>query len=981
MLNLQLFIENKRVDFFEDESIQLTDSIQDARDIGKIFTAVSRDFTVPATLINNNLFEHFYNFDIVDGFDARQKVSASLFQNGFLYKKGFIQLRSVNLESNKPSSYKIFFTGLLGELKDIFKNDKLSDLLQLNAYTHPYNSATVRAGLQNYFGVTNNTPVFTSGNTQDMCYPFVSSVNRYAFGASGLRTVDSDTNTITNNKIQTSDLKPALRAVRIIEAIETKYGITFDSSFLKTNTIFTELYLWLNRSKGILADETKFDVFFLLPDFDFVSGNNLNLSSENILTFRNLNGQGSYDYVEYNFEYKVEITGKGQISIKIIDDNTSQTFANISQNIEDETLSISHKFESINGGSNIWKPTLQITTESPDITAIDIVLVVNKSESQNGQVFNQTGNYELAGGQIAATSNVNITLQVPSMLVLDFLTSIFNTFNLTAFVQNNGTIKVQTLDDFYDSGLDQNYDFEDEVNYDFEDDINFEFNSTLQSSKDITNQIDINKSEVKRFEPYKDIKFEFQKADSFLMIKRDKILDDVYGNLNYIVGSEDPTKVIGGGSYNVKPKFHKLLPERLRLDNKDLSPIMYALYINEDNEPLSNQPILFYTKRQEFTGSTAIQFQNDDNLTSNIAPSNVKQDLTQTLNFGSEIDEYTLEVNSNSLFDKFYRNFILRAFSVRSKILKVKAYLNADFILNYKLSDTFIINGRKFNINTLDVNLSTGLASLELRNIFDISTIPVPDPPSANQLTISSPSQSQTEPSGSYTFDVFSNVSWTVSESSDFISVSPTSGSNDGTITVTYNENTTTDTRTAVITLTGGGLTREHTLTQSGKPVELTISSASNSVAKEEGFYTFDIVCNTNWVASDNKTWSSQTPNNGNGNVTLTVNYSKNFTPQVRQSIIEVQAGNVTRTHTLTQAEQATTQLFPHDLAQGSTKNNACSESFSQIYYTDNTTYSDSTVIFFDDEGNFRVSAGFYAKGTDVLQTNNNGEVITSQLC
>ena len=61
----------------------------------------------------------------------RQKVRASLFQNGFLYKKGFVQLRSVNLENNKASSYKIFFTGLLGELKDIFKSDKLSDLLSL----------------------------------------------------------------------------------------------------------------------------------------------------------------------------------------------------------------------------------------------------------------------------------------------------------------------------------------------------------------------------------------------------------------------------------------------------------------------------------------------------------------------------------------------------------------------------------------------------------------------------------------------------------------------------------------------------------------------------------------------------------------------------------------------------------------------------------------------------------------------------------
>ena len=247
MLNLQLFIENKRVDFFEDKSIQLTDSIQDARDIGKIFTAVSRDFTVPATLINNNLFKHFYSFDIVDGFDPRQKVRASLFQNGFLYKKGFVQLRSVNLENNKASSYKIFFTGLLGELKDIFKSDKLSDLLSLNKFSHPYDVTTIRAGLQNYFDVVDNVPDFSTPNTADMCYPFISSVNRYAFGASGLRTVD-EAGLLTSNKIQTSDLKPALRLTRIIEAIEEKYSIVFDSDFLKTDEVFTELYLWLNRS-------------------------------------------------------------------------------------------------------------------------------------------------------------------------------------------------------------------------------------------------------------------------------------------------------------------------------------------------------------------------------------------------------------------------------------------------------------------------------------------------------------------------------------------------------------------------------------------------------------------------------------------------------------------------------------------------------------------------------------------------------------
>ena len=956
MLNLQLFIGNKRVDFFEDESVQLADSIQDARDIGKIFTAVSSDFTVPATLINNNLFKHFYNFDIVDGFDPRQKVRASLFQNGFLYKKGYVQLRSVNLENNKATSYKIFFTGLLGELKSIFKNDKLSDLGELDNYSHPYSVTTIRAGLQNYFDVVNNVPDFTAGNNKDLCYPFVSSVNRYAFGADGLRTVDEN-GLLTTDKIQTSDLKPALRATRIIEAIEEKYSITFDSDFFKTNEVFTELYLWLNRSKGVLADETKFDLSYLIPDFTYSSGDQvLSLANNTITTDSNSSG-GTSGSINFNFQYKVNVTGKGAIELQIINGISSQILSSFSQEVDNEEISIQYLFESEDGNqdSTVWKPSIKIITQTEEITEINIDLIVKKTQTQNNNPSVQIGNYELTDGPVVAISKVNVSLQIPSMTVLDFLTSIFKTFNLTAFVQNDSSIKVQPLDEFYADG----------------------------KVMDITNLIDINKSEVKRFEPYKDINFEFEKAESFLMIERDKLVDDVFGNLNYVVGANDPSKVISGGAYNVKPKFHKILPERLRFDNDTLSPIMYSLYVNEDQEPLSNKPILFYTKRQEFSGSNLIQFGNGENLTSNIAPSNVKEDLSQTLNFGTEIDEFTLQVNPQSLFNNFYRNFILRAFSVRSKILKVKAYLNADFMLNYKLNDTFVINGRKFNINTLDVNGGTGQASLELRNIFDISAIPNPDTPTVNQLTISSPGQSENDASGTYTFTVFSNVAWTVSDNAGFVSVSPTSGSNDGTITVTYLENDTTESRNGIVTVTGGGFVREHTLTQTGKAVELTISSNSNSVAKEAGNYDIQILSNTNWSVSDDKTWSGQTPNSGTGNATLNINYSENLTTNIRQAIIQVQAGNITRTHTLTQAEQATSQLFIHNVRQGSTKNNSCNPNVSELItvYTDSITYVNSNLIFFDDQGNNKVPAGFYQKNNNVLETNNNGEVISSQPC
>ena len=952
MLNLQLFIGNQKVDFFEDESVQLTDSIQDARDIGKIFTAVSSDFTVPATLINNNIFKHFYNFDIVDVFDPRQKVKASLFQNGFLYKKGFVQLRSVNLENNKASSYKIFFTGLLGELKDIFKNDKLSDLLELEKYNHPYSPATIRAGLQNYFDVVNNQADFSTPNNKDLCYPFVSSVNRYAFGADGLRTVDEN-GFLTANKIQTTDLKLALRATRIIEAIEQKYDITFDSDFLKTDEVFTELYLWLNRQKGIMQNLQVFNLNFLITDFSPESGVIVISPNSDLIQTERTQGGSSDNFVEFNFQYNISILGGGQIEVQIIDSITSNILTSFSEEVGNENFSVNYLFQSLDYGVNNFKPQIKLITREEGISQISIDLNVTKNTKTNDNDFVQVGNYSLTDNPYRASLSVNILSELPSMLVIDYLTSIFKKFNLTAFVQNNGSIKVETLDNYYNNG----------------------------KVIDITNLIDINKSEVKRFEPFTEINFEFEKSETLLLVKRNKLLDDVFGNLNFKIASESTTKIIGGGVYNINSKFNKILPERLRLDDDTLSPIMYGLYVNEELEPLSNQPILFYTNRQSFQETNAIEFQNGENLSSNIAPSNVKQDLTQTLNFGAEIDEYTLKVNFNSLFNNFYRNFILRAFSLRSRILKVKAYLNVDFILNYELNDTFIINGRKFNINNLDVNLSTGEASLELRNIFPIPPIIVQPPPTFQTLTISSPSQSGNDSAGSYTFDVISNVNWQVAENSEFISVSPASGSKDGTITVTYLENDTTDTRSGIVTVTGGGFTRLHTLTQTGKEVELTISSPSNTVPKEEGSYTIQISSNTNWTVSDNQTWLSQSPTNGFGDATLTFNFDKNSGTNEREAITEIKAGNVTRTHTTTQQAQSSSQLFTHGLRQASSLQQVCEgNSITQIYYTDSTNYVDSTVIFFDNNGNNKVGSGFFAKGIDVLETNN-GEVINVLTC
>ena len=49
MQKIQLYIEGQRVDMFSDESVNITQSIQNVKDISKIFTDFTKTFSVPAS--------------------------------------------------------------------------------------------------------------------------------------------------------------------------------------------------------------------------------------------------------------------------------------------------------------------------------------------------------------------------------------------------------------------------------------------------------------------------------------------------------------------------------------------------------------------------------------------------------------------------------------------------------------------------------------------------------------------------------------------------------------------------------------------------------------------------------------------------------------------------------------------------------------------------------------------------------------------
>ena len=119
MRRLQLYIGTERVDLFKDETVSLTQTIKNVKDLAKVFTEFTQTFSVPASSVNNKIFQHYYNFDISNGFDARKKADARIELNDLPFKDGKIALQGVELKNNVAHTYKITFFGNTVDLKDI----------------------------------------------------------------------------------------------------------------------------------------------------------------------------------------------------------------------------------------------------------------------------------------------------------------------------------------------------------------------------------------------------------------------------------------------------------------------------------------------------------------------------------------------------------------------------------------------------------------------------------------------------------------------------------------------------------------------------------------------------------------------------------------------------------------------------------------------------------------------------------------------
>jgi Putative binding domain, N-terminal/Secretion system C-terminal sorting domain/Viral BACON domain len=155
------------------------------------------------------------------------------------------------------------------------------------------------------------------------------------------------------------------------------------------------------------------------------------------------------------------------------------------------------------------------------------------------------------------------------------------------------------------------------------------------------------------------------------------------------------------------------------------------------------------------------------------------------------------------------------------------------------------------------------------------------------------------------TVDIVSNLDWVVSESSDWLTVTPESGAGDGVLTISaLSENRLIESRTAMVTVTGGEITHSIEVTQSGGEARLEVSTLTAALTSEVGSYIdVDISSNIDWNASKDMAWLSVSPQFGSGDGVLTLLVEiANPENTARTALVSVTGDTMIRIITVTQA-------------------------------------------------------------------------------
>ena len=697
MRTVQVYIEGQRLDLFEDEQINVTSTQQNVQDISKVFTDFSQSFNVPASPNNNAIFNHFYQNDVSQTIDSNIRRNANIEIDLTPFRTGKISLEKAEVKNNQAHSYQITFYGDLLSLKDKFGENHLSELTELSSTEFEYTGDNVLDRIKD------------ESTDFKVRFPLIVGRN-ITYGNGGSTDINPSTGV---GAIHYEELFPAVAVHTIFSAIETEFDITFNGVFLLEDRFKKAFLLCQN------ANTFEFSTAPQLAQIEFVqngNGNNDNVTSasayfnetQDTITLRQQNfpnedgfvlnpfpnppslGFGEvgtfssfthrlliniYDTSNDGVEYYIDVFMNGQF-IQTLTGSGTDDYSIYAGNMTFELRKYQFYYRAQSSLS--FKYFIRYEQRAT-YTKYNSFGIPSTTELQNNYSCGGNGS-SAQRSQFSTTAILSVLNYIPQMKIVDFFKGILQMFNLTCYATEKDIYQIEPLNDWYSKG----------------------------ALVDITEYTDIKSTKIDRVKLFKNIELKYQESES----ATNTGFRELTGGRNY--GDTSENFEYDGGDFKIELPFENMMMQKFTGTNLQIGET-----INVDLQKYTPKPLIMY----QYNAQSASYNFNKGIHTNQSTYIPFGQDLKVnaedfTLNFNADISTFLLTTVQKTLYAVYYFPYLSNLFNLKNRRTTVKTNLPISLLTNLALNDRVIIRDKRYMIESINSEITTGDVQLVLINDF-----------------------------------------------------------------------------------------------------------------------------------------------------------------------------------------------------------------------------------------------------------------------
>ena len=664
-IRFSLTIDGTPVDLFNDESIPLTRQLKDLMNLATIWTDYTKDFQIPASDTNNEIFANWFDENmVIVGWNPNIGKNATIFIHGLPVFEGRVELIGCKFKDGLPQLYNIIFYGTTKKILDAW-GETLMNEVDWTAYNHTASYANILSSWDQ---------TLLSG---DILWPIADYNQQWRYS-----TLSGVNGNIRNPRgVEVDDLRPAIRLRAMLTTAFEQVGYTLSGSFL-TRPEMDDLYILPMQTAGSLYDPE-----YILPGiFDAsVSTYTYVTRTTGVVNYTKiiypavgLNPSGGYDsgsgtYTpnrtgNYTFRIGVNVSFISVLNTSIsfvimVNGRVMNTFVQ-----QTNTVLTQYFFSNLalNSGDKV---TIGYNTFSTIAPASILTFECTKApQGINGNL-------------------INMEDAMPQKPIKDFINGVLQGFNCILLPIGEKEIEIHNLADWLALGTTKNW-------------------SRYIDTKDIQHD----KIPIPRV-----IGFTHQESTCLANAYYKQINKREFGSVSVVPVIDYPTD-----EFKVETPFHVIAPQAMNEVNFNgqivrRTELNIPVFLDSDFKPVQQDYTLFYYGGKQSI-SDPYYF---DNVNQYVLPLMTPYSAYPTIStsysnaFGLELS-LKGDAPVKTMYDMYWNEYLSRMYSTQSRVVKMTAVLPVGEWLNLDLNDTIAISSNYYKIQSIQYDMLTEIANLEL---------------------------------------------------------------------------------------------------------------------------------------------------------------------------------------------------------------------------------------------------------------------------